>query len=105
LRPVRNAARVGEQSAVVWKRLYRRPSAANFSAFGVWHGPPNTLEAPKPTSSSKINSTFGAPVGGRNGVIGGNFVSGSFASYVVSPIGLRSGIGSTSRCMESFVAI
>ena len=24
--------------------------------------------------------TFGAPLGGRNGVIGGNFVSGSFAS-------------------------
>jgi hypothetical protein len=50
-------------------------------------------------------STFGAPVGGRNGVIGGNFVSGSFASYVVNEIGLRSGIGSTERCSESFEAM
>ncbi len=28
---------------------------------------------------------FGAPSGGRSGSIGGNAVSGSFASYVVTP--------------------
>src|SRR4029453_2799008 len=33
----------------------------------------------------------------RSGSIGGKDVSGSFASYVVSPVGCRSGIGRTSR--------
>src|SRR5258708_15184621 len=93
------AARVGEQSAVVWKRVYFNPCAASRSAVGVWHGPPNALEAPKPTSSNRMTRTFGAPVGGRSGLIGGNFVLGSLASYVVRPTGLRSGIGSTSRPM------
>jgi hypothetical protein len=83
--PERMAARVGEQSAVVWKRLYLRPSAASRSAFGVWHGPPNALEEPNPASSTRMISTFGAPAGGRSGSIGGNDVSGSFASYVMSP--------------------
>jgi hypothetical protein len=36
--------------------------------------PPNALEAPKPTSSSRTMSTFGAPAGGRTGSIGGNAV-------------------------------
>mgnify|MGYP001093100417 CR=1 FL=1 len=35
LRPVSSAWRVGEQSAVVWKRLYLSPPAASFSATGV----------------------------------------------------------------------
>ena len=46
LRPVSNADRVGEQSAVVWKRVYFRPPAANRSRFGVEHGPPKALDAP-----------------------------------------------------------
>ncbi len=79
-RPVSSACRVGEQSAVVWKRLYLSPFAASRSAFGVAIGPPNALEAAKPTSSSRITSTLGAPSGGRNGSIGGNDVAGSFAS-------------------------
>ena len=70
LRPDSSAARVGEQSAVVWKRVYFSPSAASRSAVGVAHGPPNALDAPKPTSSSRITSTFGAPAGGRSGTIG-----------------------------------
>jgi hypothetical protein len=78
--PVSSACRVGEQSAVVWKRLYFRPLVARRSAVGVEHGPPNALEAPNPTSSSSTTSTFGAPAGGRRGSIGGNEVSGSFAS-------------------------
>src|SRR5215212_8671981 len=78
--PVSNACRVGEQSAVVWKRLYLRPLAASRSAVGVEHGPPKTLEAPKPTSSSRTTSTFGAPSGGLTGSIGGKWVSGYFAS-------------------------
>ena len=80
LRPVSRACRVGEQSAVVWKRLYFSPLAAKRSAVGVLHGPPKALDAPKPTSSSRTTSTFGAPSGGRSGSIGGKEVSGSFAS-------------------------
>ncbi len=80
LRPVRSAALVGEQSAVVWNRLNFRPLAASRSMFGVLHGPPNALDAPKPQSSIITISTFGAPAGGRTGVMGANEVSGSFAS-------------------------
>src|SRR6476661_8559047 len=40
LRPVSIAWRVGEQSAVVWKRLYFSPLAASRSATGVAQGPP-----------------------------------------------------------------
>ena len=35
LRPVSSAARVGEQSAVVWEHVYSRPAAARRSRFGV----------------------------------------------------------------------
>ena len=80
LRPQSSAARVGAHSAVVWKRVYFRPPAASRSAVGVWHGPPNALEAPKPTSSIRKTSTLGAPGGGRSGVIGGYWVFGSLAS-------------------------
>ena len=65
---------------MVWKRLYFSPPAASRSAVGVWHGPPNALDAPKPTSSIRTTSTLGAPSGGRSCSIGGNVVSGSFAS-------------------------
>ena len=71
LRPVSIAWRVGAHSAVVWKRLYFKPPAASLSAVGVAHGPPNALDAPKPTSSSRMISTLGAPSGGSNGSIGG----------------------------------
>jgi hypothetical protein len=59
-----SAARVGEHSAVVWNRLYLNPPVA----------------APNPASSIKTTSTFGAPAGGRSGVIGGKLVAGSLAS-------------------------
>jgi len=71
LRPDSNAARVGEHNEVVWNRVYLSPLLASRSKVGVWHGPPNTLAAPKPTSSSSTTSRFGAPAGGRSGVIGG----------------------------------
>src|SRR3954452_6185656 len=80
LRPVRSAWRVGAHSAVVWKRLNFRPSAARRSAVGVAHGPPKALEAAKPTSSSRTTRTLGAPAGGRSGSIGGNVAAGSLAS-------------------------
>jgi hypothetical protein len=95
------AALVGEHNAVVWNRVNLNPSAANASATGVWHGPPNALDAPKPTSSSRITNTLGAPAGGRNGSIGGYDVSGSLASNVTNPDRRRSGIGSTSRARSS----
>src|SRR6476661_416542 len=97
LRPVSKAARVGAHRAVVWKRLYLRPFPARRSAVGVAHGPPNALEAAKPTSSSRTTSTFGAPAGGRSGSIGGNVASGSLASRGSSPSYGLSGIGRTSR--------
>ena len=71
LRPVSSADRVGEHSAVVWKRLYFSPPAASRSKFGVRHGPPNALDAPKPTSSISTTRTLGAPAGGPNGLMGG----------------------------------
>ena len=93
-RPDSSAARVGAHSAVVWKRLYFRPFPASRSAVGVAHGPPNALDAAKPTSSSKTTSTFGAPAGGRSGSIAGNAASASFASNGSVPSNGRSGIGS-----------
>ena len=101
LRPVSMACRVGAHSAVVWNRLNFRPPAASRSAVGVAHGPPNALEAPNPTSSSRMTRTFGAPFGGVNGTIGGYDVSGSFASYVVRPGATRWGIGRIARELGS----
>ena len=101
LRPESRAARVGEHSAVVWKRVNLTPALATRSKFGVSHGPPKALEDPNPASSMRMIRTFGAPAGGRTGSIGGKTVSGSFASYVVTPTYLRSGMGSTSRRMSS----
>src|SRR5262245_4689187 len=45
----------------------------------------------------RMRSTLGAPAGGRSWRIGGNLVAGSFASNVVRPTGVTSGIGSTCR--------
>src|ERR1700722_19770378 len=80
LRPVNRAWRLGEQRAVVWKRLYFRPPAASFSALGVTQGPPKALADPNPASSIRMMRTLGAPFGGRSCSIGGNLLSGSFAS-------------------------
>ena len=80
MRPVSSAWRVGEQRAVVWKRVYLSPSAASRSNVGVEIGPPKALEAPNPQSSISTTRTLGAPSGGRNGVMGGNDVAGSLAS-------------------------
>src|SRR5258705_5600051 len=105
LRPVNSAARVGEQRAVVWKRLYFSPPAASRSAFGVWHGPPNALDEPKPASSIRMSKTFGAPSGGRSCSIGGLCASGSFASYIMAFGRTVFGIGRCERCFLSCVLI
>ena len=49
---------------MVWKRVYFKPAAANFSAFGVWQGPPKALDDPHPASSMRMIRTLGAPSGG-----------------------------------------
>src|SRR4029078_12212431 len=85
-RPVSKACRVGAHSAVVWNRVYFRPLAARRSATGVSHGPPNALDAAKPTSALNTTSTFGAPDGGRSWSLDGKLVAGSFASYVTRPV-------------------
>src|SRR5215470_18672382 len=58
------AARVGEQSAVELKFVYRKPLAAIRSRVGVGITPPNVLVTPKPVSSVIIKRMFGAPFGG-----------------------------------------
>jgi hypothetical protein len=54
--------------------------AASFSALGVRQGPPNALAEPNPASSIRMIRIFGAPFGERDCSIGGNLLSGSFAS-------------------------
>src|SRR5829696_1063766 len=71
------------------------------AAVGVAHGPPNALDAAKPTSSSRTTSTFGEPAGGCSGSIAGNEASGSLASSGSSPSYGLSGIGRTSRWTSS----
>src|SRR3954451_11876413 len=60
LRPVSIAARLAEQTAVTWNRLYRRPCAATRSMFGVRKPAPKQPSCAKPMSSSTTISTFGA---------------------------------------------
>src|SRR4029077_19030553 len=105
LRPVSSAWRVGEHRAVVWKRLYFRPPAARFFAFRVWHGRPQALEEPKPASSIRMISTLGAPLGGRSCSMGGDLLSGSFASYAMSVVRSVFGIGRWERCLLSSLLI
>ena len=59
--------RVGLHSAVVWNRLNRSPSAASLSIVGDGTPPPNVLNWPYPASSSRISTTFGAPLGAWTG--------------------------------------
>ena len=63
MRPVSSACRVGEQRAVVWKRLYFRPAAASFSAFGVWQGPPKALDGAEPGVVDQDDQHVGRALG------------------------------------------
>jgi hypothetical protein len=62
LRPVSRAARLGEQSAVVWKRVYGGPLG---QAIEVRRRNLSAERAPlaEPASSIRMISTFGAPAG------------------------------------------
>src|SRR5215471_2945517 len=100
-RPVSKAARVGEHSAVVWKRLNRSPSAASRSIVGEGTSPPNVLNCPKPASSIRISTTFGAPLGAATGC--GNFAgSESFQVRPTVPGKWKSGRGRTDGVCGSF---
>ena len=90
-----SAARVGLHRAVVWKRLYRSPSAASFSIVGDGTPPPNVLNCPKPVSSSRISTTFGAPFGACTGC-GNCGLSESRYVRPTLPGKWKSGRGSTS---------
>src|SRR5207247_2330211 len=95
LRPVRSAVRVGEQSAVVWKLLKRRPPAASLSRVGILIGPPKALDWPKPMSSSRTTTTFGAPWGAFTSKRAGGLTSRALSSVTTG--GCGSGIGRTVR--------
>src|SRR5262245_16184608 len=101
LRPESNAARVGEHSAVVWKRLYRNPSSASRCNVGVFAGPPNVLVWPKPTSSSRTSRTLGAPFGGA----GNAMTSACESPYVLPMRPLKRGSGrGRMSCVLRFAA-
>ena len=63
------AALVGAHIAVTWKRLYFSPASATRSMMGVFTGPPNVPGLPKPESSMRTRSTFGAPSGGAGSML------------------------------------
>jgi len=94
LRPVISAARVGEQRAVVWKFVKRNPAWARRSKVGVEIGPPNVLEAPKPTSSVRMSRILGAPLGGCSSL--GKSGTESLAVRPMRPLKGGSGRGSVS---------
>ena len=101
LRPHSIAARVGAHSAVVWKRVYLRPPAASRSAVGMWHGPPNAVEAPKPTSSNQEDEHVGRArrrAQRRDRRILGVWVLGVIGRDADC---MAMGIGSTDRCTPS----
>ena len=63
LRPVSSAARVGEHTAVTWKRLYVMPMSCTRENAGVCTGPPKLSMEPKPASSMRTRRTLGASSG------------------------------------------
>src|SRR5665213_471323 len=67
LRPVRRAARVGEQSGVTWKLANRSPPFARASMFGVSKSEPKQLKCEKPRSSINITTMLGALAFGCDG--------------------------------------
>jgi hypothetical protein len=69
---------VGGEDVEFDPEALRRPVAVDLVGADV--EPPKALAAPKPTSSSRMIRTLGAPCGGRSGSIGANEVSGSLAS-------------------------
>src|SRR6266567_6168441 len=94
LRPVSSPARVGEHTAVTWKRLYVSPICCTRVRFGVSIAPPKVLGAPKPASSIRTIRTFGASSGAFGpGTIVQSATDWSTVRPIVPPK-VRLGIGS-----------
>ena len=91
--PGQQRRRVGDTKRGRMKAVVLQPTAARRSAFGVGHGPPNALAAPKPDIVKQHHEHVGSALGGRSGSIGGNYESGSFASNLTSPVNGASAIG------------
>src|SRR5688572_5088157 len=92
LRPASRAARVGEQRAVVWNRLYFSPFLASRSRVGVGTGPPNVDAIPNPVSSVRMMSTFGEPFAALTGC--GKLGVESLNVSAILPLNSGSGFGS-----------
>src|SRR5690242_18074051 len=84
LRPVSRAMRVGEQSAVVWKRLYYSSFFARRSASGMRQGRRKALLWPKPMSSMRTMTTLGAPLGALTWKGGGALALRTSISVIVA---------------------
>src|SRR5262249_48247765 len=69
------------------------PAAAILSSAGVGMTPPKVEGAPKPTSSVKINSIFGAPSGAATAA--GQPATLSFAFGIIVPLNGGVGVGNT----------
>src|ERR1700740_3195329 len=69
------------------------------SSVGMWMGPPNELDCPKPMSSSSTITTFGAPFGAVTLKSGGALALRASSSVITG--GCGSGIGSTVRSKVS----
>src|SRR6187402_1257980 len=86
-----SAARVGEQSEVEWKLVYRNPACATRSMVGVGITPPKVLGAPKPWSSVMMSSTLAAPFGGTTRGAHHGFDSEAFSLITPPNCGGRGG--------------
>src|SRR5436190_24382680 len=94
------AARVGEQSDVEWKFVYRSSAFAIRSSAGVGTTPPKVPGAPKPASSVMMSSTLGAPFGGTTR--GAHHGVDSDAFSLITPPNFGSGGGS---CVPVIVVV
>ena len=85
LRPVINAWRRGRAERRRVKPVVLQPSAASFSKRRRVARPAEGAGRAEAHVVEQDDQHVGVPAGGRSGSIGGNLVSGSLASYVVSP--------------------
>src|SRR5512137_709004 len=95
-----SAARVGEQRAVEWMLLYRKPFFATRSMAGVGMTPPKVLGTPNPASSVMMSRMLGACLGGT--MRGAHHAFDLRASFLITPPNFGSGAGS---CLPLIVVV
>ena len=95
LRPVSMAARVGEHTAVTWKRLYVSPISCTRVRLGVLMPPPKVSGPPKPASSMRTRSTLGALLGALGPGMNDQSAAEPSSVRPAAPPKVLSGIGST----------